>query len=108
MSIYESDRHDSIVPMTTTPSTEDTIVETVVDGRPSAILPIPSHARQRSPRQQRMHIALLVVWFLAYVTVFSFAAGFTSMLSSTTNAFGSYGNWNAPTSLSASVTLIVP
>src|SRR3954447_24840891 len=36
------------------------------------------------------------------------SATFTSMLSSTTNAFGSYGNWNAPTSLSASVTLIVP
>jgi Flp pilus assembly protein TadG len=36
------------------------------------------------------------------------SATFTSMLSSTTNAFGRYGSWNAPTSLSASVTLIVP
>jgi MFS family permease len=30
----------------------------------------------------RRMIQLLVVWFLAYITVFSFAAGFTSMLSS--------------------------
>ncbi len=42
-----------------------------------------------------------------YVTV-STSATFTSMLSSTTNAFGSFGSWNVPTSLSASVTLIVP
>jgi MFS family permease len=30
----------------------------------------------------RRMIQLLIVWFLAYITVFSFAAGFTSMLSS--------------------------
>jgi Protein of unknown function (DUF4012) len=65
MSINESDRHDSIVPLTTTPSTEKAIVTTVVDGGlPSATLPIPSHARQRSAHQQRMHIVLLVVLLL--------------------------------------------
>jgi Protein of unknown function (DUF4012) len=64
MSIYEGERQDSILPLTTTPSTEKALVETVVDGSPSTTLPQPSRARQRSPRQRRMHIVLLVVLLL--------------------------------------------
>jgi Flp pilus assembly protein TadG len=42
-----------------------------------------------------------------YITVTT-TASFTSVMGSATTAFGDFGSWTPPTSLTASVTLIVP